>query len=319
METKEWEQDFYGKNVSIATREDDCSIYRIKSEYGDTVLTRYEVYPGIALVYNDVHTQKISIEKMVSYHNILEINHCREGRIEFESADGNYLYIKKGDMAINTKSGVKEYSYFPQCHYHGVTIELDLDVLQKNPISSLEEFQLDPVRLKNQFCKNNWCFIIHEKDEFEHLFAELYCVPEKIRKRYYKLKVIEILLFLSAIDRKKERLETHYFNKDLVARVKEAHEYMISHLDEKITIDDLTIKYNVSQTNLKRCFREVYGNSIYAYQKEFRIHSAARLLKDTDMEIGLIAGMVGYDNASKFSRSFKSIIGINPSEYRKSV
>ena len=32
-----------------------------------------------------------------------------------------------------------------------------------------------------------------------------------------------------------------------------------------------------------------------------------------------IAGMVGYDNASKFSNSFKSIMGINPSEYKKSV
>lgn len=40
---------------------------------------------------------------------------------------------------------------------------------------------------------------------------------------------------------------------------------------------------------------------------------------ETNHEIGKIAGMVGYDNASKFSNSFKSIMGINPSEYKKSV
>ncbi|WP_418846346.1 helix-turn-helix domain-containing protein [Phocaeicola sp.] len=49
------------------------------------------------------------------------------------------------------------------------------------------------------------------------------------------------------------------------------------------------------------------------------MQKAAELLRETNHEIGKIAGMVGYDNASKFSNSFKSIMGINPSEYKKSV
>ena len=64
------------------------------------------------------------------------------------------------------------------------------------------------------------------------------------------------------------------------------------------------------------CIRD---RSIYAYLKEKRIQKAAELLRETNHEIGKIAGMVGYDNASKFSNSFKSIMGINPSEYKKSV
>lgn len=35
-------------------------------------------------------------------------------------------------MAINMKAGVKSYSYFPQSHYHGVTIEIDLIKLKKS-------------------------------------------------------------------------------------------------------------------------------------------------------------------------------------------
>lgn len=38
---------------------------------------------------------------------------------------------EKGDMAINMKAGVKSYSYFPQSHYHGVTIEIDFDKIEK--------------------------------------------------------------------------------------------------------------------------------------------------------------------------------------------
>ena len=56
---------------------------------------------------------------------------------------------------------------------------------------------------------------------------------------------------------------------------------------------------------------------IYAYLKEYRINKATELLRNSGLEIGKIAGMVGYDNASKFASSFKSIMGINPNEYRK--
>ena len=94
---------------------------------------------------------------------------------------------------------------------------------------------------------------------------------------------------------------------------------MLNHLDEKLTIACLADKHQISATNLKKYFKEIYGLSIYAYLKEKRIQKAAELLRETNHEIGKIAGMVGYDNASKFSNSFKSIMGINPSEYKKSV
>lgn len=250
MTVQAWEQDFYGDNVIITTRDHDCSIYRIRDASGDAVLTRFEIYPGIALVYNDVHTDYISIGETVEYGNILEINHCREGRIEFESTKGEFLYVKKGDMAINMKTGVKEYSYFPQSHYHGVTIEMDFDEIEANPNIMLSELQLTPQELKDKFCDQNQCLVLHEKPEFEHLFAELYLVPEVIKKNYYKIKVMEILLFLSAIYPMNEKIENRYFNKDLVAKVKEIHEYMINHLDEKLTIDYLAVKFEIGRAHV---------------------------------------------------------------------
>lgn len=319
MKVQEWEHDFYGDNVTITTRDKDCSIYRIREALGDAVLTRFEIYPGIALVYNDVHTDYISIGEMTGYKNILEINHCREGRIEFESLKEEFIYVKKGDMAVNMKAGVKKYSYFPQAYYHGVTIEIDFDEIEANPNIMLEELRLTPKELKDKFCDHNQCFVLHEKPELEHLFAELYLIPEQIKKSYYKIKVMEILLFLSAINPVNEKIENRYFNKDLVAKVKEIHEYMMGHLDEKLTTSCLASKFRVSATNLKKGFKEIYGQSIYAYLKETRVNKASEYLRETSYEIGKIAGLVGYDNASKFSSSFKSIMGINPSEYKKSV
>ena len=174
MTVQEWEKDFYGNNVTITTRDNECVIYRIRDDSGDSVLTRFEVYPGIALIYNDVHTDYISIKELVGYENILEINHCREGRIEFESSEGECLYVKKGDMAINMKAGVKSYSYFPQSHYHGVTIEIDFDKIEKNQNMIMKEMQLSPKILQDKFCNHTSDCMASARHNAERILAPIF-------------------------------------------------------------------------------------------------------------------------------------------------
>lgn len=148
----------------------------------------------------------------------------------------------------------------------------------------MKEMQLSPKILQDKFCNHKQCIVLHEKQEFEHLFSEIYCVPEQIKKSYYKIKVMEILLFLFALDTTKEKIENRYFNKNLVAKVKEIHQYMLNHIDEKLTIACLADKHQISATNLKKYFKEIYGLSIYAYLKEKRIQKAAELLRKRTMK-----------------------------------
>lgn len=46
------------------------------------------------------------------------------------------------------------------------------------------------------------------------------------------------------------------------------------------------------------------------------MHSAAQLLRTSDRTVLDIAGQFGYDNASKFAKAFRSVIGVSPSAYR---
>ena len=48
------------------------------------------------------------------------------------------------------------------------------------------------------------------------------------------------------------------------------------------------------------------------------MNAAALMLKDSGNSIMEVAGKVGYENASKFAAAFQSIIGMSPSQYRKS-
>ncbi len=53
--------------------------------------------------------------------------------------------------------------------------------------------------------------------------------------------------------------------------------------------------------------------------KRYRIHAAVHELEAGKHSITEIAGMVGYENASKFTAAFKSVMGCTPREYRKNA
>ena len=56
-----------------------------------------------------------------------------------------------------------------------------------------------------------------------------------------------------------------------------------------------------------------------AFLRAQKMHSAAQLLRTSDRTVLDIAGQFGYDNASKFARAFRDVIGVSPNEYRSGV
>ncbi|MBQ9661687.1 MAG: metalloregulator ArsR/SmtB family transcription factor [Oscillospiraceae bacterium] len=105
---------------------------------------------------------------------------------------------------------------------------------------------------------------------------------------------------------------------DQAALIHEVHEYLLQHLDEKITIDALSRQFHMNATTLKSVFKSVYGDSLASHIKEHRMERAAELLTGTGLSIAEIAAQVGYDSQSKFASAFKGQYGVLPKEYRKS-
>lgn len=99
--------------------------------------------------------------------------------------------------------------------------------------------------------------------------------------------------------------------------VRTVHAYLMEHLSERITIDELSKKFSINTTTLKQAFKKVYGTSIATHMNEHRMKHAAKLLLETDDSIASVSMAVGYESQSKFSAGFKTFYGILPSEYRK--
>lgn len=86
---------------------------------------------------------------------------------------------------------------------------------------------------------------------------------------------------------------------------------------EKLTVKSLADSVHFSQYHYQRMFREAVGDSVMGYVTRRRISLAAEDLAGTDESILEIALKYGYDSHEGFTRSFRTHMGITPTEYRK--
>ena len=169
--------DFFDPEIQKIVSEDGCSIYRMKNVTGEGVITRYEILPGIELFYNDFHMSDGQNQNKLPHSDVLEINHCREGRFECEFANGDYQYVGAGDLAINRLTNETTSTYFPLSHYHGISITIDLptaDQTMKRIESVIGGLNIDVFSIADKFCKNDTCIVLRTQSEIEHIFSELY-------------------------------------------------------------------------------------------------------------------------------------------------
>ena len=95
--------------------------------------------------------------------------------------------------------------------------------------------------------------------------------------------------------------------------------YMTENLSESITLDELSMATGFSLSTIKRIFQSQAGCGALHYFLKLKIKEAKRLIKETDMSITEISEKLGFSSIHYFSRIFKNITGISPSQYAKSV
>ena len=282
-------------------------------------MTTYELFPGVALSFNDFHMAAFD-SSFTTRQRLFAIDYCREGRMEYAAAENALSYIKAGDMKLDRRLTHQGKFVFPSSHYHGVTVGLDLDIAETSLAQQMPAFPVSPAALLEKFALGTYPRVFHGGELPQHVFEEMYHVPESIRLPYLKLKVLELLLYLQAMEVPAAGAAP-YFYKTQVEKVKAIRDYLAEHLTENHTQAELSAQFDLPLTAMKNCFRSMYGVSIGAWVTACRMDKAAQLLRQgrSGGSIADIAAAVGYDSASKFAAAFKKATGQTPAEYRNEI
>ena len=96
-------------------------------------------------------------------------------------------------------------------------------------------------------------------------------------------------------------------------------EYMESHICETLTIEQLCRSNSVGRSQLQKLFRTRSGYGAIEYFSRMKVDLAKQMIRENHYNFTQIADALGFSSIHYFSRQFKRITGMTPSEYASSI
>ncbi|MEM8889592.1 MAG: helix-turn-helix domain-containing protein [Bacteroidota bacterium] len=140
--------------------------------------------------------------------------------------------------------------------------------------------------------------------------------PSLVTEELILLKVREVILMLlntkSEEAEKIKKILSNLFSPTKVSlkKVVDAHAY------DNLALEQLAKLCNMSLSNFKRRFFDLFGESPAAYIRKKKLEKAAHLLKSSNMPIASICYETGFSDTSNFTKTFRSHFKSTPSKYR---
>ena len=95
--------------------------------------------------------------------------------------------------------------------------------------------------------------------------------------------------------------------------------YLEEHLAEPLTVEKICRDNLMGRSLLQKIVREHSGQSLIEYFSNLKVEAAKEMIRMDDMNFTQIAEKLGYTSIHYFSRQFKQITGMTPSEYASSI
>ncbi len=96
-------------------------------------------------------------------------------------------------------------------------------------------------------------------------------------------------------------------------------EYMELHICESLTIEQLCRSNSVGRSQLQKLFRTRSGYGAIEYFSRMKVDLAKQMIRENHYNFTQIADALGFSSIHYFSRQFKRITGMTPSEYASSI
>ncbi len=287
---------------------------------------------------------RISFEKIFNVDKIITIFYMELSKnfyYEGEKHDfWEMVYIDKGEMICTAddkrfvlKSG--EMTFHKPNEFHNLSGDSSVA-----PNVSILTFECKSRAMKH-FEGKIFRLNAEEKSLLSTLFSEglsCYQLEDARNPLLQKLKVIEpsplgssqmtknlLEIFLIKLCRNtdvvtKEMRQSYVIDGiNVPYNVMEILDYLKEHIYGKVTIRDLAMHLDKSESTIKQLFAQYRDGGIIRYYNALKIKEARKLIREGKYNMTQISDMLQFDNPQYFSKCFKSVTNMTPSEYKASI
>lgn len=98
--------------------------------------------------------------------------------------------------------------------------------------------------------------------------------------------------------------------------IKKAQEFIEQNYYDRITVDQLALRFAVGRRNLERRFKKATANTVVEYIQRVKVEAAKKSLEKSRENVNEVMYNVGYTDPKAFRTTFKKITGLSPLAYR---
>ncbi|MCD9024971.1 AraC family transcriptional regulator [Cohnella silvisoli] len=229
------------------------------------------------------------------------------GSVPYQFQSGDLCVVNSNELhyGISTAEGLSYYAMI-----------VDISMLHSHSVDAVETKFITPISQNRILFQNRIsddaditsCMLsIIDELERKELGYEL-----SIKSHLYRLLSLLVRHYVATL---KDQDEYRHKLKDL-ERLAPVFTYIDEYYRDKLTVQKLADHVGLSRFHFSRLFKQVTDKSLIEYINLVRINKSESLLRSTRMNISEIALATGFSDIFYFSRTFKQLKKISPSEWR---
>ncbi len=249
------------------------------------------------LIADNEKTERIALEKILRkyFGDSCIIYQAKNGREAVEIFKKEQVQIAILDVELPMINGLEAAKMMRQMNEYSIIIFL----------TALEEFAF----VRGALCVKALEYLLKPCNE-----KELIGTMEDAMRLVEKNKKIERLL--ASIDTNEEE-ESGDIRLSFLRQSVE--NYIKEHYTHDISVHDLAMEMNYSETYFCKLFKQCFKINFTAYLAEYRMNEAKKMLANPRINVKDVGRACGYADSNYFTRVFKRITGYTPTEYRNYV
>jgi len=262
----------------------------------------YDIVPEINKVfYRETNEDWVIVERVLLDHQFILIT----GGKGWFSIEGKRHPVRKGmlcyfypTLVYSAETNAMDPLKFYYVHFHMANLDYKEGEWRATPFEDVL-----PIHIVQ---------VVDDYSAYLAMFVKLYESVNSYTQDYFMLGriVLEQMIVTFIQDVKKQVLN---FSKHL--KVEKTIDLMQKQVDRKIKLEEIAEQLEISPAYLSRLFKEETGYNFIDFFNRIKMDAAKLFIADGNMKLKEIAGLVGISDPFYFSRLFKKVVGMSPTEY----
>jgi AraC-like DNA-binding protein len=265
-------------------------------------------------------TDQVQIFSQRVAQNVLQFHFCLKGQMNFKYNEGNYIFPLNEDHSMLLYNPTKELPIDVELSANTWLISILISIKKFHALFSSDADHIPFLSPENSAKKyyDNLPFTSSIAVVLSQILQSK--IHDSIKALYIKGKVYELLsLYFNKNEDPSIEQCPFLVDEENIRKIRQAKEIILQRMTNPPSLDSLSSEIGLPLKKLKEGFKELYGDTVYAYLMDHKMEEACKILNTKKYNVNEVGLKLGYSTASHFIAAFKKKYGTTPKKYLGSV